>query len=584
MPNRQPHSSPKLPKSPAIPRQLQDRLLLLFCFTLAPAALIWNFSGARGSDDLSYSLIAWEIVEKGLPLPPENSWQARLGFVVPLATVQGILGTHEASNALIPVISFFLLGALLSKWVPADGPTWLRFAPLVLLSMMPALLALGTQAMTDLPALATTTTAFALLIRGRRRRHWSTAGLLFGLAYLIRESSVISVPAAVALTLLACRRRRRVAPLICFGLGLILLPSLEMIVYHQITGDHLHRLSLAETQHNDSIHSSKDLSGTEILKRIVYKRWLQTIGSEGFGTVPLWLLAVLFALGRHLGENPTGRAVLIWLVVEGAALTLATTSLDFYNLLPLSDRFQLPILPPLIVAALTAITQGSHQPAQPTPVDRAALVVVAGLTFLPLYSLLRGAWESSTLQLAILVPPLVLLGIRLLRRGLSRRWAIGLGLLPALIHLVMSSWHAPGRDRVLEDERRVVQLLHAGALQEPLFSDVRTLRSVAFLVGDLGSFHRQRVLTDRSCGGTALLNRRVSARQQILYGQKPPIFLAETPSSWLRIGWIPDGGALMEGDESMAIYRLPSCGPPSVEPRGAESSTQTGSPASRHGL
>lgn len=160
-----------------------------------------------------------------------NHWTARLLVLAPASVVSFLFGFSEVSLYAIPLLFGFILGMATSAlgrlvFSPAVGA-----AAALIAASGPIILPYGTQLLPDIGAAALLTASLALLYRAsekndpRSHRNSVLAGLFFGCAYLVRETSLIFAPAVLVAAWILNVRDKRLALIV---LGALVAPALEI--------------------------------------------------------------------------------------------------------------------------------------------------------------------------------------------------------------------------------------------------------------------------------------------------------------------------------------------------------------------
>ncbi|WP_300974977.1 glycosyltransferase family 39 protein [Sphingomonas sp. LHG3406-1] len=220
--------------------------ILLFALLLAANPVGYRGGGA---DDWQYLQAARCWVENG-PCLPRDHWWGRWPLVASLAGLIDIFGESRTTLALVPFAATLGCGFLVAHignrlfGAPAG---WI--AAMLLLST-PVVLFEALDPTIDAIELLFMLAGGALLLSAKDRGSLlftGCAGLMFGLAFQARETSIAVLPAAGLFLLLRARPFWPAA--IAFGAGALAPLLIELLVYGQATGDPLFRrhLSVAHT-------------------------------------------------------------------------------------------------------------------------------------------------------------------------------------------------------------------------------------------------------------------------------------------------------------------------------------------------
>lgn len=333
-------------------------------------------AGAIGNDPATYTQMAIDLAERGLParafplfelLRDDGlSWYAFLpiGYRVPeggglaapifafgapalwalawrLAGESGIYALTPLLGAASLVVLFLLAGHALAA-VSGVRRAVVAALAVALLATTPKQMALALVPMSDVPAqLAVALAALlALMAEGRRpwpaRLLWLAAGLSLGMAYLIRHSMLIALIPLLWLALSqapAGGSAQRRPAVICLAAGMagLMLPDL---IFHAMYLEGLWAVESLE---------STVWGGRYVLPNLLSMA-LDLASWRGFG--PLAVLAVpgVGVVWRWAGRRMAITLLVWWLALAGAHAPLALTGV-FENTL----RYILPAYPPLVV-------------------------------------------------------------------------------------------------------------------------------------------------------------------------------------------------------------------------------------------
>lgn len=340
-------------------------------FTLGARA-----AGAIGNDPATYTQMAIDLAERGLParafplfelLRDDGlSWYAFLpiGYRVPegrglpapifafgapaLWALAYRLAGDNGIYALTPLLGAASLGVVFLLACHALAAASVVRRALVaalavaLLATTPKQMALALVPMSDVPAQLAVALAVLLALMAEGRRPWPAgllwlaAGLSLGMAYLIRHSMLIALIPLVWLAVAqspAGEPARLRAAVICLAVGMAG-PILPDLIYH---ATYLEGLWAVE-----SLESA--VWGGQYVLPNVLSMALDLASWRGFG--PLVALAVpgVGVVWRWAGRRMAIILLVWWLALAGAHAPLALTGV-FENTL----RYMLPAYPPLVV-------------------------------------------------------------------------------------------------------------------------------------------------------------------------------------------------------------------------------------------
>lgn len=228
-----------------------DRVwLLALAATIALLVLInpLGFIGG-GWDDWQYLTAARCWVEHG-PCLPRTHWEGRWPVFVPIAGIFALAGESRASLSIWPLAASTASALLLAMVGNKALGRPVGWVAAILFVATPAfsiqLLAPSVEAL-EL-ALILGGAYAALRWHDHRSFGWALcAGLCFGLAFQVRETSVIAAGLAA---LWVARKKPKVGDLLAGAIGFVTPLAIELLTFAMATGDPLfrRRLSVAHTQ------------------------------------------------------------------------------------------------------------------------------------------------------------------------------------------------------------------------------------------------------------------------------------------------------------------------------------------------
>ncbi|MCY7339450.1 MAG: glycosyltransferase family 39 protein [Sphingomonas bacterium] len=251
-----------------------------------------GFSGG-GNDDAYYVEAArcW-VAGHGACLPA-NHWASRWPLVAPIALLTGLFGESRATVGLAP-LGFWAASIMLLAWL---GRLWFdRATGLVagfMLAALPVFTASALQPWIDSTELCFQLAALVAATYALRRQSVVLAigaGMLAGLAFASRETSILFVGVA-ALAWFRVDRGRRVILLWAVP-GLVAVVALEMAVYLAATGDPLTRFNLALNHveiPSEELPKGFDTSHSPLLNPAYIAAWRREAGIHLWWPVDPWL-------------------------------------------------------------------------------------------------------------------------------------------------------------------------------------------------------------------------------------------------------------------------------------------------------
>lgn len=223
---------------------------------------------------------------------------SRLGVVIPTWLVGLVFGHSEVTYYAVPVLTVVLLAVAISNLGRAIFGWWVGPLAALLTVCSPFVFIHATQLLPDIPATALSTASLAVLYHATRRRPdrrtglLVVAGVLFGIAFLTRETVVLFLPGLVAVALFWGARWRDVSMLL---VGSLAGPVLDFIGNAVIWGDPLARVKLVFLRSASSPEISEEAA------EIAFEQQSNVFKS-------FWVLV------ETLWESPLGRAIVIGVV------------------------------------------------------------------------------------------------------------------------------------------------------------------------------------------------------------------------------------------------------------------------------
>ena len=347
-------------------------------------------TGLIGSDDLAYSRYA-QLIAQHRYHPESIHYALRYGLTIPVAVLYSLLGVHEwttfllpliASTASIPVLMIIgtrLVGrraGLLSGVLLASFPVSLFYATILVPEPVAGLYVLLALLLYTQTERRTHPEAFALV-----------AGLTLGISYVTKESAAFVVIAVVLDALL--RKKWTVA--LGVSAGALAIVAAEYTYYLAITGDLLYRFH-AMKMHEQSamvLAVNQNLS-YRLLKS--YPR-LMLLPNLSFGLHSTFTLVLLLGLFKWRPSRTP--LLLLWAIVPLLYLNFGSSSLSHFTALPVADRYLEFCYPPLFLLGAAVLDRWIRQPARPVRTLRAALtctVAVAAVGFGCAYAAHQKGW------------------------------------------------------------------------------------------------------------------------------------------------------------------------------------------------
>jgi 4-amino-4-deoxy-L-arabinose transferase-like glycosyltransferase len=359
------------------PRVFRAVLLVL---GIALALRIAFFSGLVGSDDLVYARAASDLLRGHVQLPPTHQ-TARVGLIGMIALAFAPLGVSEIALVLPTIAASLLQIALAFLLLHRMGRAGEGLVAAAILAVLPGDVLAATQVYPDGPA-AAALAAFVVLSwpRPDRRRGTSAlsaigAGLCLGLAYLIKETSLVALVVWGPAMLLAARFgqgfSRRALVLVVLAAAAVGIA--EATFYGVACGDPLARLH-ALAGHNESSWSGAVLYGGHLARRVFVDAPVALLLDPAY--LLLFSAALLLARTAWRSERRL-RPVLAWLVFLLLFFAAGTTSPTAYAPLPLVRRFWLAMTFPAAVVVAVGVVHVARGLFTPGGRRRAAIRLAA---------------------------------------------------------------------------------------------------------------------------------------------------------------------------------------------------------------
>ena len=339
-------------QSPTKPAPLSPARWLAWLALLGFPLSLWLFwVGYLGSDDAIYwaDSSAWLA---HFPYVGNTHWALRHTLVLPIVLARLAFG--DTMLALTVPCLLYAAAALLvlRAWLARVADPYATAAALVLVVCNPLLVVWSSTAAVDIVALFFCCAGLALYARAvARGPSWGTllaSGVLFGLAYLSRETAAFAVAGIGLLFLAGFGFARRWYLVMAAGFSALLLG--EMAFLWAYTGNPLHRLAIA-AHHDTTINRWDPNPNIAFPVHPALDPVLMWFTGHYFallGWIGLPLAVWLFWRGGLAGK---ARQAAIIFATVGASWTVAASAL--WTQLPLTPRYFL--LPTLCVSILAAL-------------------------------------------------------------------------------------------------------------------------------------------------------------------------------------------------------------------------------------
>lgn len=369
-----------------------------------------NFEFDR--DAPHYARISHEIEQGEFELA-RHPFSQRFGVTVPTAVSYRLFGVNPVSTTLWPLIcSLLAIVLVFNATARFFGGRTAAIAAL-LLALNVVAVRYNSRLVPDV-IVSTFMLATASLVHLGRYTESRPRQLLVGIGtgvvlsagVMVKETAVWVVPFLVLIMvgdLIRGRSRYLWAAVVGCGLAWLLV---VLGVYHELTGEALYRLKGIDSTHNARGWSFLGKSDSEYLHRATIAPIQFFLEKPGyFLPIALALPALLNVLrpARHL--PPGVRYWGSYLMTLFIAFWLGSTSLEFYNPLPLVERFMIALLPPL--AILGAVTM-THLSGRGDHVRRFGIGLSAVVFLLGAIALGIRGWSLAAVYGALALPTLAL--------------------------------------------------------------------------------------------------------------------------------------------------------------------------------
>ena len=317
--------------------------------TLLLAAILIGWTGFIASDDALYYRGAAHWLSHP-PFAGDDHWSTRLPLILSFAGWLAILGRSLAAFGATALSWYAALVLVFGLFARSVGGARMGWIAALLAGTMPVIVANATTVSCDLPeACFLVGGAWALGGSDATRRgllRATSGGMLFGLAILCRETSLLSLAALAPLFLIGRPLDRRA--ILAAGIGVALVLGGEALFEWALTGNPLHRYTLAY-HHDEHIDRAANLEGN-LLVHPAIDPLLVLLVNDDFALI-FWvaILAVSCGATRKLEPGPRRRLVLFGALALADFLLVSVLT----HKLVLNPRyFLLPALIAVILAAL----------------------------------------------------------------------------------------------------------------------------------------------------------------------------------------------------------------------------------------
>jgi hypothetical protein len=347
-------------------------------FSICAAGFLMRLActtGLIGSDDLAYAHFA-RLIANFQYAPESIHYALRYGLTIPQAVIYRLIGVHEWTTFVLPLIaSAASVPLLMIVGARLVGPRAALLAGILLASFTVSL-RYATILVPEPVAGFYILLAVLLYLESDGRSPLvlgASAGLILGLAYLTKESAAF---VGLAVFLDAVLRRKWAAACAMAG-GALAVVAIEHAYYLAATGDLLYRM------HAMKVHeqSAMVLGANRNLSYRLFKSYprMMLFPSRDFGVHSIF--AAIAALSLFRWRPPRGQLLLLWTAVPLLYLNFGSSSLTHFTALPVADRYIEFIYVPLFVLVGAVLDHNMElRPWTAGPMLACvAMVVVAGL-------------------------------------------------------------------------------------------------------------------------------------------------------------------------------------------------------------
>ena len=308
------------------------------------AALFVGWIGFMASDDSLYHAGAMRWLTDP-PFAGSDHWSTRFPLTVSFAAVIAVFGNDFTAFAITAVIFYVVLVAAVGVFAGKAFTTRAGWIAALLAATLPVVVVHASTVSVDLLE-ATALLAGAWLVGSASENRAglvraATGGVMFGIAVLCRETSVLALAVLGSILLVGRPFSRRV--LIACGLGAVLVLVGETLFQYAMTGDPLRRYVIA-FNHDEHIDRAANHEGNLLLWPPLDPLLVLFINDD-FGLL-FWTAAAALIAGAWRHTPPQRRAPFLLLALMAGSSFLLVSLL--YTKLVLNPRY-------FMVAALAAI-------------------------------------------------------------------------------------------------------------------------------------------------------------------------------------------------------------------------------------
>jgi hypothetical protein len=327
----------------------------------------------------------------------------RWGMLIPLHTLQTLLGNTEVGYYAFPIIAVALLALsvfVLSRRVMR--PWWASAAALVA-TTNPIVLSRSSHPFPDVIATALLTLGLAALLwldkidPARKGLVAVGAGLCFGCAYAAREAVIVLAPVVLAVLIITAVPPRYAAATLVGSLSVL---GLEFVLMNEWFGNPLARIEVLlerNTRTNGPTFPPERIAQTEAFQGSLsqsltawFRRW-NMVGHFGLAPVIGGVGTALLAWRSGSESKRFWRTMLAWIVIGWIVfipLGIWRNNRGGFVFNLLQIRYWYVLVPPIALGAVGALQWlskrefGMRSMDEPVQLHRLTIVAAAGLCFL----------------------------------------------------------------------------------------------------------------------------------------------------------------------------------------------------------
>lgn len=229
---------------------MRSRFILLGIAAAGLAIRLALFPGTQISDDLTYIRTAHRIAHGEYDVRKTTDIKEhRLGLLLPMAAVQRVLGTGEFTGTIVAIASWAGVCAFLYLWTRRLLGERAALLACAFSAIVPLDVLMSMTMFPEVPVAVVNLGALLILDVGIERKRpalWFAAGILVGLGYFVKESSVFWVP---SMLLWIFWKRAGWKPAVVFVGSVAVIFVAELALFGLWAGDPLHRYKIGQASY-----------------------------------------------------------------------------------------------------------------------------------------------------------------------------------------------------------------------------------------------------------------------------------------------------------------------------------------------